>query len=39
MEADPVPGPGRAPPERVVGIAASAGGVEAIREMDEAADA
>ncbi len=33
MEADPVPGLDRAPPERVVGIAASAGGVEAIRHV------
>jgi two-component system chemotaxis response regulator CheB len=33
VEADPVPVLGRALPRRVVGIAASAGGVEAIREV------
>lgn len=33
MEAQPVPVPDRALPTRVVGIAASAGGVEAIREV------
>jgi two-component system chemotaxis response regulator CheB len=33
VEADPVPGPDGALPRRVVGIAASAGGVEAIRRV------
>jgi two-component system, chemotaxis family, protein-glutamate methylesterase/glutaminase len=33
VEADPVPGPDGALPQRVVGIAASAGGVEAIRRV------